>query len=118
MSDVLLKTFDKPVNENLPENLAVGANVTVYVRVVEGRRERTQMVRGLVIRIQGKGINRNFTVRRVASNGVGVELTYLLRSPRIEKIEINRTGHVRRSKLYYMRDRTGKAARLREKRDY
>lgn len=118
MSDLLLKAFDNPVNENVPETLSVGDSVTVYVRVVEGRRERVQMIRGLVIRIQGKGINRNFTVRRVASNGVGVELTYLLRSPRIEKIEIHRSGHVRRSKLYYMRNRTGKSARLREKRNY
>ncbi len=118
MSDVLLKSFDIPANDHVPEDLQVGDSVTVYVRVVEGTRERVQMVRGMVIRIQGKGVNRNFTVRRIASNGVGVELTYLLRSPRIEKIEVHRHGHVRRAKLYFMRDRTGKKARLREKRDF
>ena len=118
MSDILLKTFDIPENENVPEDLRVGDSVTVYVRVVEGTRERVQMIRGMVIRVQGKGVNRCFTVRRIASNGIGVELTYLLRSPRIERIEIHRHGHVRRAKLSYMRERTGKKARLREKREF
>jgi len=115
MSDLLLKAFDTPVNEKLPE-LRVGDSVTVYVRIVEGNKERTQMIRGTIIRLRGSGNNENFTVRRVASNSVGVELTFLKRSPRIEKIEVHRHAHVRRAQLYYMRDLTGKAARLREKR--
>lgn len=115
MSDLLLKAFDSPVNENLPQ-LRVGDNVTVYVRIVEGNRERTQMIRGIVIRLRRSGNQENFTVRRVASNSVGVELTFLTRSPRIEKIEIHRHAYVRRAQLYYLRNLTGKAARLREKR--
>lgn len=115
MSDLLLKAFDSPVNENLPQ-LHVGDNVTVYVRIVEGNRERTQMIRGIVIRLRRSGNQENFTVRRVASNSVGVELTFLTRSPRIEKIEIHRHAYVRRAQLYYLRNLTGKAARLREKR--
>ena len=117
MSDLLLKTFDAPTNENVPD-LLPGDSVTVYVRVVEGRRERVQMIRGTVIRIQGGGIDRKFTVRRIASNGVGVELTFLTNSPRIEKLEVHRHAHVRRAKLYYLRNRTGKSARLRERRNY
>ncbi|MBK9050260.1 MAG: 50S ribosomal protein L19 [Chloroflexi bacterium] len=115
MSDLLLKAFDSPVNENLPQ-LRVGDNVTVYVRIVEGNRERTQMIRGIVIRLRRSGNQENFTVRRVASNSVGVELTFLTRSPRIEKIEVHRHAYVRRAQLYYLRNLTGKAARLREKR--
>ena len=117
MSDLLLKTFDAPVNENVPE-LMPGDSVTVYVRVVEGKRERVQMIRGLIIRLQGGGINRKFTVRRMAANGIGVELTFLTSSPRIERLEVHRHAHVRRAKLYYLRNRTGKAARLRERRIY
>lgn len=117
MSDVLLKAFDRPANENVPE-VEVGDSVTVYVRVVEGRRERVQMIRGTVISVEGGGVSQRFTVRRIASNGVGVELSFLTRSPRIERLEVHRHGYVRRAKLYYMRDRTGKAARLRERRDF
>ncbi len=118
MSDLLLKNFDSEVNENLSE-LRVGDNVTVYVRINVGERnERVQMVRGVVIRLRNSGNNRNFTVRRIASNGIGVERTFLLNSPRIEKIEVQRHAHVRRSNLYYLRGRTGKSARLREKRFY
>jgi large subunit ribosomal protein L19 len=115
MSDVLLRTLEQPENKDLPE-LRPGDSVTVYVRIVEGKRERTQMIRGVIIRLRKGGSQANFTVRRVASNGVGVELTFLYASPRIEKIEVHRHAHVRRAQLYYMRERTGKAARLREKR--
>jgi large subunit ribosomal protein L19 len=115
MSDLLLKTFDRPANENVPE-LQVGDSVTVYVRVVEGTRERVQMIRGTIISIKGGGVKQRFTVRRIASNGVGVELSFLTTSPRIEKLEVHRHGYVRRAKLYYLRNRTGKAARLRERR--
>ncbi|MFO7679669.1 MAG: 50S ribosomal protein L19 [Chloroflexota bacterium] len=118
MSDLLLKTFDNEVNENLPD-LRVGDNVTVHLRINVGERnERVQLVRGVIIRVRNGGNNENFTVRRIASNGVGVERTFLLHSPRIEKIEVHRRAHVRRAQLYYLRDRTGKSARLREKRDY
>jgi len=89
----------------------------VYVRInVGSRNERVQLVRGTVIRLRNSGNNRNFTVRRIASNGIGVERTFLLRSPRIEKIDVNRHAYVRRAQLYYLRERTGKSARLREKR--
>lgn len=115
MSDQLLKAFDAPVNENIPE-LRTGDDVTVHLRIVEGNRERIQLVRGTVIRMQGSGNQKSFTVRRIAANGIGVERSFLFRSPLIEKIEVHRHAHVRRAKLYFLRERTGKAARLREKR--
>lgn len=116
MSDLLLKAFDKEDNEKLPQ-LRVGDSVTVHLRINVGtRNERIQVVRGTIIRLRNSGNNRNFTVRRVAANGIGVERTFLLRSPRIEKIEVHRHAHVRRAQLYFLRDRTGKSARLREKR--
>jgi large subunit ribosomal protein L19 len=116
MSDLLLKTFEQPTEEDKLPQLRPGDSVTVYVRIVEGKRERTQMIRGIIIRLRKGGNQASFTVRRIASNGVGVELTFLYNSPRIEKIEVHRHAHVRRAQLYYMRERTGKAARLREKR--
>jgi len=115
MSDLLIKSFDNPVNENLPQ-LRPGDSVTVHLRIVEGKRERIQLVRGTIIRISGSGNQESFTVRRIASNGIGVERTFLMRSPLIEKVEIHRHAHVRRAQLYYLRNRTGKSARLREKR--
>jgi len=116
MSDLLLKTFDAEDNETLPQ-LRVGDSVTVHLRInVDERNERIQLVRGTIIRLRGSGNNQNFTVRRIAANGIGVERTFLTRSPRIEKIEIHRHAHVRRAQLYYLRDRTGKSARLKEKR--
>ena len=116
MSDVLLKAFDNDKREDLP-TLRIGDNVTVYVKVNVGQKnERTQMVRGRIIAKGGSANNEHFTVRRIAPGGIGVELTYLTRSPRIESIKIQSHAHVRRSKLYYMRERTGKSARLREKR--
>ena len=115
MSDLLLQSFDAPANEDLPQ-LRPGDNVTVHLRIVEGKRDRIQLVRGTVIRLRNSGNQQNFTVRRIASNGIGVERTFLLRSPSIEKIEVHRNAHVRRAQLYYLRDRTGKSARLREKR--
>jgi large subunit ribosomal protein L19 len=115
MSDLLLQSFDAPTNEDLPQ-IRPGDNVTVHLRIVEGKRDRIQLVRGTVIRLRNRGNQQNFTVRRIASNGIGVERTFLLRSPSIEKIEIHRSSHVRRAQLYYLRERTGKSARLREKR--
>jgi large subunit ribosomal protein L19 len=96
--------------------IAPGDTVKVHVRIVEGDRERVQVFQGVVIRLRGGGNNKNFTVRRVASHGVGVERTFLYRSPRVEKIEIVRRAKVRRAQLYYLRDLRGKAARLKERR--
>lgn len=92
-----------------------GDTVRVHVKVVEGTRERIQVFEGLVIKRQNGGVRETFTVRRIAS-GVGVERTFPLHSPRLAKIEVMRRGVVRRAKLYYLRNLTGKAARIREKR--
>src|SRR5206468_1966258 len=92
-----------------------GDTVRVYVKVVEGEKERTQLFEGVVIRKRGEGGRASFTVRRI-SYGVGVERTFPLHSPRIDKIDVVRHGKVRRSKLYYLRSLAGKAARLKEKR--
>ena len=92
-----------------------GDTVCVHVKVVEGSRERIQVFEGLVIKRQNGGVRETFTVRRIAS-GVGVERTFPLHSPRLAKIEVMRRGVVRRAKLYYLRNLTGKAARIREKR--
>ncbi|KAF1682018.1 MULTISPECIES: 50S ribosomal protein L19 [Veillonella] len=92
-----------------------GDTVRVHVKVVEGSRERIQVFEGLVINRQGGSVRETFTVRRIAS-GVGVERTFPLHSPRLAKIEVMRRGVVRRAKLYYLRNLTGKAARIREKR--
>lgn len=93
-----------------------GDNVRVHTKVVEGNRERIQVFEGVVIRRRGGGINENFTVRRIASHGIGVERTFLIHSPRIDKIEVVRHGKVRRAKLYYLRNLTGRAARIKERR--
>jgi large subunit ribosomal protein L19 len=93
-----------------------GDTVKVSVRVVEGDRERTQIFQGVVLRIRGGHNDRSFTVRRIASHNVGVERTFLMRSPRVEKIEVVRRAKVRRARLYFLRDVRGKAARLKEKR--
>ncbi|MCY3976701.1 MAG: 50S ribosomal protein L19 [Chloroflexi bacterium] len=93
-----------------------GDTVKVHVRIVEGARERVQIFQGVVIRARKGGNEANFTVRRIASHGVGVERTFLLRSPRVEKVEILRRAKVRRAQLYYLRDRRGKSARLKERR--
>ena len=97
------------------QGFAPGDTVRVHVRVVEGEKERIQLFEGVVIRKRGEGGRASFTVRRI-SYGVGVERTFPLHSPRIEKIDVVRHGKVRRSKLYYLRGLAGKAARLREKR--
>ena len=99
---------------DIPEFRA-GDTVRVHVKVVEGTRERIQIFEGLVINRKNGGVRKTFTVRRIAS-GVGVERTFPLHSPRLAKIELMRRGIVRRAKLYYLRNLTGKAARIREKR--
>ena len=91
----------------------VGDTVRVYAKVVEGTRERLQMFEGIVIKRQNGGVRETFTVRRIAS-GVGVERTWPLHSPRIDRIEVVRRGVVRRAKLFYLRDRVGKAAKVKE----
>lgn len=123
MSEELLRSVERQqlkdnigLQSDLPE-LRVGDDVQVHFRIVEGDRERIQLVRGTVMRIRrGGGVNANFTVRRVASHGIGVERTFPFHSPRLEKIEVLRHAHVRRAKLYYLRERQGKATRLKEKR--
>ena len=93
-----------------------GDTVNVHVRIVEGNRERVQTFQGVVIGIKGSGMNKTFTVRRIASHGIGVERTFLYHSPRVEKIEVLRHAKVNRAKLYFLRERSGKSARLKEKR--
>lgn len=99
---------------DIPE-FSPGDTVKVHVRVVEGNRERVQIFEGVVIRRQGSGIRETFTVRKV-SFGVGVERTFPVHSPIIAKVEVGARGDVRRAKLYYLRDRIGRAARVKEKR--
>jgi large subunit ribosomal protein L19 len=96
------------------ESFGPGDTVRVSAKVVEGERERTQVFEGVVIRRNKGGAGANFTVRRIAS-GVGVERTFNLMSPRLEKVAVVRHGHVRRARLYYLRGLTGKAARIKEK---
>ena len=91
-----------------------GDTVQVHVKIVEGTRERIQVFTGVVIKIKGGGISETFTVRYVAPGGIGVERTFPFHSPRIDKLVFVRHGKVRRAKLYYLRERTGKSARLRE----
>ncbi|MGQ9489729.1 MAG: 50S ribosomal protein L19 [Anaerolineae bacterium] len=102
------------VRPDMPD-LAPGDTVKVHTLIVEGDKERVQVFQGQVIRVRGGGVNKNFTVRRIASHGVGVERTFLFASPRVEKIEVLRHAKVRRARLYYLRGRTGKAARLKER---
>jgi len=109
----LLKAVESAqLRKDVPE-LKSGDTVRLYVKVVEGNRERLQPFEGVVMRLRGSSVNRNFTVRRI-TNGVGVERTFLLHSPRIDKIEVLRHARVRRKQLYYLRGLTGKAARLKE----
>jgi large subunit ribosomal protein L19 len=112
----LLKAVAAPENPNVPQ-VRPGDTVSVFLRIKEGANERTQEFRGTVIRQRKGGDNANFTVRRVASNGIGVERTFLSKSPRLEKVVVHRHAHVRRANLYFMRERTGKSARLKQKFD-
>lgn len=102
-------------NPNIPE-LRPGDTVRVHARIIEGDRERVQVFQGTVIRMHGSGANASFTVRRIASHGIGVERNFLLRSPRVEKVEVTRRARVRHGQLYYLRQRRGRHARLKEKR--
>ena len=112
--NVLDEVVADQLRTDLPE-LSAGDTVRVSAKVIEGNRERIQVFEGIVMRFRGGGITRSITVRRIAS-GVGVERTFKVNSPRIEKIEVMRHGKVRRAQLYFLRDRVGKAATLRERR--
>ena len=112
--NVLEEITQEQIRTDLPE-LATGDTVKVSARVVEGTRERIQVFEGTVMRLRKGGIQRSITVRRIAS-GVGVERTFKINSPRIEKIEVMRHGQARRAQLYFLRKRIGKAATLRERR--
>jgi len=113
MADLMASVEETILKKNVPM-LHPGDTVRVHAKVVEGNRERIQVFDGVVMRLRRGGARANFTVRRV-SHGVGVERTFLLNSPRVEKIEVMRHGHVRRAQLYYLRGRVGRAARIREK---
>ena len=115
MADVIKALEAKP-NENIPQ-LAPGDTVSVHVKIKEGERERIQEFKGMVIRMRKGGNNASITVRRMASNGIGVERTFLLRSPRLDKVVVERHSQIRRAQLYFMRGRTGKSARLKQKFD-
>jgi large subunit ribosomal protein L19 len=115
MSDVI-KALEAKQNEKIPQ-LAPGDTVSVHVKIKEGERERVQEFKGIVIRMRKGGTESSITVRRMASNGIGVERTFLLRSPRLDKVVVERHSQVRRAQLYFMRGRTGKSARLKQKFD-
>jgi large subunit ribosomal protein L19 len=116
MSDQLFHELVKDqLRADVPE-FGAGDTVRVSVRVVEGDRERLQDFEGVVIRRRSGGINENFTVRRIGAHNIGVERTFLLHSPRLDAIRVMRRGKVRRAKLYYLRNLSGKAARIKERR--
>ena len=112
MNEILRAIEAEQMRNDLP-NFNVGDNVKLHVKVKEGNRERIQMFEGTVIKRQNGGLRETFTVRRVAY-GVGVERTFPVNSPIIEKMEVTRRGKVRRAKLFYLRDRVGKAAKVKE----
>ena len=113
--NIIQELEKEQLKDNIP-SFQPGDTVRCHVKVVEGQRERIQVFEGVVIAKSGTGVRETFTVRRIAS-GVGVERTFPVHSPRLDKIEVSRRGVVRRAKLYYLRKLTGKAARIREKRD-
>ncbi len=110
--DIIKSIEHKQLKNKIPE-LKIGDTVKVHQRIKEGNRERIQVFEGIIIKKQGGGVNATFTVRRVAY-GVGVEKTFLVHSPMVEKVELVRVGKARRAKLYYLRDRIGKAAKTKE----
>lgn len=110
----LLKEFENEQLRQDVHNIDVGSTVKVHVKVKEGARERIQVYEGVVIAKKHGGINESFTVRRV-TYGVGVERTFPVHSPNVDKVELVRAGKVRRAKLYYLRDRVGKSAKIKEK---
>lgn len=116
MSNALMNSVMPSANEDMPK-LRTGDTVRVHQRIKEGRTERIQVFQGVVIAMRGgAGAGATYTVRRTAAHGIGVERTFPLYSKNVEKVEVLRNAKVRRAQLYYLRDRQGKAARLREKR--
>jgi large subunit ribosomal protein L19 len=113
MNELIRKIEEAQMKEVVPE-FAVGDTVRVHAKVIEGNRERTQVFEGVVLKRQGGSSRETFTVRK-NSNGIGVEKTWPLHSPIVEKIEVVRRGKVRRAKLFYLRDRVGKAAKVKER---
>lgn len=111
--DIIKELTKNQIRTDLPK-LEVGSTVKVHVKVVEGTRERIQVFEGTIIKIQHGGIQQTFTVRRI-SYGIGVERTFPVNSPKIAKIEVVRKGKVRRARLFYLRDRVGKAAKVKER---
>ena len=114
--DVIKRIEQEQYKESVP-TFNVGDTIKVHYRIKEGNRERIQIFEGTVIKIQGKGVRRAFTVRRL-SYGVGVERTFLLHSPRVEDLTVTKKGKVRRARLFYLRGRVGKAAKVKEKTNY
>ncbi|MBO8171052.1 MAG: 50S ribosomal protein L19 [Bacillaceae bacterium] len=114
MNEIIRNIQQDYLKKDIPD-FRPGDTVRVHVKVIEGQRERIQVFEGVVIKRRGSGISETYTVRKMSS-GVGVERTFPLHSPKVDKIEVVRKGRVRRSKLYYIRDRVGKAARIREAR--
>ena len=110
--DIIKSIEHEQLKNKIPE-LKVGNTVRVHVRIKEGNKERIQVFEGIIIKVQGGGVNQSFTVRKI-SYGVGVEKTFLVHSPLVEKVELVRVGKARRAKLFYLRDRVGKAAKTRE----
>jgi large subunit ribosomal protein L19 len=110
----LLKSVEAPVNENIP-HLTPGDTVSVHLRITEGDRERIQIFKGTVLYVRGSSNDASFTVRRIATNGIGVERNFLIRSPRIQKVVVDRHTRVKRARLYFLRERTGKRARLKQR---
>lgn len=111
--DIIRAIEQQQIKQDLPE-FHVGDNVKVHYRITEGNRERIQVFQGDVIRRQGESVRETFTVRKI-SFSIGVERTFPAHSPKIEKIEVTRKGDVRRAKLYYLRNKVGKAAKIKEK---
>jgi large subunit ribosomal protein L19 len=114
MKNRLMALVEETAAKKEVPHFEVGDTVDVHVKILEGQKERTQVFNGVVIARRGEGMREMFTVRRIVQ-GEGVERKFPLHSPRIDKIEVKRTGRVRRAKLYYLRDRVGKATRLRER---
>lgn len=110
----IIKAIESEYKKENVDNFNIGDTVDVHVKIKEGNRERIQVFTGTVIKRQNAGLNETFTVRKISS-GIGVERTFPVNSPKIAKIEVKRQGKVRRAKLYYLRDRVGKAAKTKEK---
>ncbi|MCC7529245.1 MAG: 50S ribosomal protein L19 [Candidatus Melainabacteria bacterium] len=110
----IIQEIEAPLIKSNTPQMNIGDTVKVFVKIVEGNKERTQGYEGVIIKRRGSGVGETITVRRVFQ-GIGIERVFLINSPRVEKITVQRRGHVRRAKLYYLRKRTGKATRIKEK---